>query len=300
MSEIILHHYPMSPFGQAMRMALTIKQMAWKSVEQPVICPKPELSVLTGGYERIPVLQIGADIFCDTDCITDALEAAKAEPSLYPAPTGRAGKLLALWGGASWFMPAVGTALGSNADMMDEAFWQDREVRFGMKKEAFLPAVPHLQGQFAAGGQALENALSDGRAFIGGDLPGHADCTLYACVAFAGLSGLQPSALGAHVAAWFDRLSAIGLGDDEDVWTTQQAIDHAKACQPMGGCTVDETMGFAAGQQVAIKTVSPDPATVHGTLVGLTAQRVSLARDTAEAGLVHVHFPLLGQLLTAA
>ena len=126
MSEIILHHYPMSPFGQAMRMALTIKQMAWKSVEQPVICPKPELSVLTGGYERIPVLQIGADIFCDTDCITDALETAKPTPSLYPAPSGRAAKLWALWAGASWFMPAVGTALGSNADMMDEAFWQDR------------------------------------------------------------------------------------------------------------------------------------------------------------------------------
>jgi hypothetical protein len=102
------------------------------------------------------------------------------------------------------------------------------------------------------------------------------------------------------VAAWFERLSAIGMGDCEEAWSTEQAIVHAKDCQPMDGCTVDETMGFRAGQPVAIKTESPDPATVHGTLVGLSAQRVSLARETAEAGLVHVHFPLLGQILTPA
>ena len=300
MSEVILHHYEMSPFGRAMRMALNIKQMPWKSVEQPVICPKPDLSALTGGYERIPVLQIGADIFCDTDCITDALEAHQGEPSLYPKPMGRSSKLIALWAGASWFMPAVGTALGSNPDLMDDAFWKDRETRFGMNKDTFLPAVPHLQGQFAAGGQALENALSDGRKFIGGDLPGHADCTLYACVAFAGLSGLAPSALGPHVAAWFDRLSVIGLGEPAQTWTTQQAIDHAKAHEPMGGCTVAEPMGFTAGQKVAVKTNSPDPATIEGSLVGLSPQRITLERQSEAAGLVHVHLPLLGQILMPA
>jgi glutathione S-transferase len=300
MSEVILHHYEMSPFGRAMRMALNIKQMAWKSVEQPVICPKPDLSALTGGYERIPVLQIGADIFCDTDCITDALEAHKSAPSLYPEPLGRTSKLIALWAGASWFMPAVGTAMSANPDMMDETFWKDRETRFGMKKSAFLPAIPHLQGQFAAGGQALENALADGRDFIAGDLPGHADCTLYACVAFAGLSGLAPSALGPHVAAWFDRLSAIGIGDGDEAWHPQQAIDHAKAHEPMGDVHVDPAMGFTAGQKVAVKTESPDPAIIVGILVGLNAQRITLERHSDAAGRVHVHLPLLGQILMPA
>ena len=29
---------------------------------------------MTGGYRRIPVLQIGADIYCDTQCILRELE----------------------------------------------------------------------------------------------------------------------------------------------------------------------------------------------------------------------------------
>ena len=40
---------------------LGFKGLAWKSVEQPPILPKPDLTPLTGGYRRIPVLQEGAD-----------------------------------------------------------------------------------------------------------------------------------------------------------------------------------------------------------------------------------------------
>ena len=32
----------------------------------PPIMPKPDVVALTGGYRRTPVLQVGADIFCDT------------------------------------------------------------------------------------------------------------------------------------------------------------------------------------------------------------------------------------------
>ena len=79
----------------SVRLALGLKGIPWKSVEAPMICPKPDLSALTGGYERIPVLQIGADIYCDTDCITQVLEAHQPAPSLYPAPLGKAGRMIA-------------------------------------------------------------------------------------------------------------------------------------------------------------------------------------------------------------
>jgi hypothetical protein len=49
--------------------ALGIKQLAWKSVIIPVLMPKPDLMPLTGGYRRTPVLQVGADIYCDTQLI---------------------------------------------------------------------------------------------------------------------------------------------------------------------------------------------------------------------------------------
>ena len=70
MHELILHHYPTSPFAEKTRLMLGFKQLSWRSVMIPPIMPKPDLTRLTGGYRKTPVLQIGADIYCDSavDC----------------------------------------------------------------------------------------------------------------------------------------------------------------------------------------------------------------------------------------
>ena len=68
MPEVILHHYELSPYAEKIRLALGRKSLAWRSVATPMVMPKPDHVELTGGYRRVPVLQIGADIFCDTHC----------------------------------------------------------------------------------------------------------------------------------------------------------------------------------------------------------------------------------------
>src|SRR5690242_3203911 len=73
MPELILHQYAMSPFSEKIRKVLAAKQLAWRAVDQPMWNPKPQLVPLTGGYRRIPVLQIGADVYCDTACILHEL-----------------------------------------------------------------------------------------------------------------------------------------------------------------------------------------------------------------------------------
>ncbi|MEO9469107.1 glutathione S-transferase family protein [Parasphingorhabdus sp.] len=299
MVEIILHHYENSPFGQAMRLALGLKGIAWKSVLQPDIAPKPKLSALTGGYERIPVLQIGSDIYCDTAIIVDTLEAHKPEPSLYPDPLGFAGRLIALWSGSSWFMPAVGTALGTDPTIVSEEFWEDRAKRFGMDRQKFLPAVPHLVGQFSAGAALVAEALEDGRDFVSGSQPGHADIMLYMNIRFVGFAGRKPADFGNKVAAWYERVDALGYGEFEE-WTGAQAIAHAQENEPAGQHVVAEGFGFAAGDIVAVKTETPDPAAVSGTLVGLDDRKIVIAREDDRAGQVHVHFPRLGQILMPA
>ena len=65
MQELILHHYPTSPFAEKIRLILGYKNLAWKSVVIPMIMPKPDVVALTGGYRKTPVLQIGADIYCE-------------------------------------------------------------------------------------------------------------------------------------------------------------------------------------------------------------------------------------------
>ena len=69
MSDVILHHYALSPFSEKVRRVLAYKQIPWRAVEQPIMAPKPDLRPLTAGYRRVPVMQIGADVYCDTAVI---------------------------------------------------------------------------------------------------------------------------------------------------------------------------------------------------------------------------------------
>jgi len=83
MPELILHHYPMSPFAEKIRRVLAYKRLPWKSVLIPAVMPKPDLITLTGGNRKTPMLQIGADIYCDSALICDTLEHLQPEPTLY-------------------------------------------------------------------------------------------------------------------------------------------------------------------------------------------------------------------------
>src|SRR5439155_381795 len=82
--DIILHHYWESPYAEKIRRILGFKRLAWRSVIIPMIMPKPDLTALTGGYRKTPVLQLGADIYCDTDLITGTIERLHPEPTLFP------------------------------------------------------------------------------------------------------------------------------------------------------------------------------------------------------------------------
>src|SRR5689334_14407100 len=107
MSDIIFHHYPNSPFSEKVRLIFGYKKLAWKSVMIPVIMPKPDLTALTGGYRRTPVLQIGADIYCDTALIADVLEKIAPTLSLYPAPIGGLARTFAQWADSTLFWTAI-------------------------------------------------------------------------------------------------------------------------------------------------------------------------------------------------
>jgi len=73
MNPLILHHYPVSPFAEKVRALLGFKKLAWQSVLIPMMMPKPDVVALTGGYRRTPILQIGADVYCDTALIARVL-----------------------------------------------------------------------------------------------------------------------------------------------------------------------------------------------------------------------------------
>jgi glutathione S-transferase len=125
MTDIILHHYETSPYSEKVRLGLGLKGLAWGSVEIPVIMPKPDLTALTGGYRKTPVLQIGADIYCDSQLIMRELERRHPTSSFYPAGHGAA-DALAWWAEKTTFSPAAGILFAKKPDALPEGFLEDR------------------------------------------------------------------------------------------------------------------------------------------------------------------------------
>src|SRR6202012_517845 len=148
MKQLILHHYPMSPFAEKIRLIFGFKNLHWSSVIIPNIMPKPDLTALTGGYRKAPALQIGADIYCDSQLIMRELERRHPSPSFYPAGRGAA-DALAWWAEKTTFSPAAGIKFAKAPDALPEGFLEDR-ARFSGRNidpATMMAAVPSLLDQ---------------------------------------------------------------------------------------------------------------------------------------------------------
>ena len=134
------------------------------------IMPRPDLMPMTGGYRRTPVMQIGADIYCDTQCIMRELERRFPQPSLLPG--GYAGLV---WGSAMWtdrmfFQSTVNLVFGSLADKVPAEFIADREKLRGAKFDVagMTAAIPQMRDQFRAHLAWIDAQLCDERIWLAG------------------------------------------------------------------------------------------------------------------------------------
>ena len=110
---IILHHFDASPFSEKIRAIFGFKGISWQSVRIPRIMPKPDLMPLTGGYRRTPVMQIGADVFCDTQIIIREIERRFPSPTLFPSGHAGVPWALALWTDRTLFQNTVNLVFGT-------------------------------------------------------------------------------------------------------------------------------------------------------------------------------------------
>src|SRR5262245_53195324 len=168
--DIILHHYWRSPYAEKIRRILGFKGLTWRSVEIPVIMPKPDLTALTGGYRKTPVMQLGADIYCDTDLIARVIERLHPEPTLFPDGGAALSWMLGAWQ-QELFLLAV-TTIGTSAPIMPPGFLEDRSkmVEGGFSLERILRDVPANRERLRAKLDVLE-ALLNGRPFVLGARP---------------------------------------------------------------------------------------------------------------------------------
>ena len=307
MNDIILHHYPFSTFSEKVRTALGLKGLAWRSVEIAGMPPRPLLSPLTGGYRRAPVMQVGADIFCDTQIILPALDRLHPAPSLYPAGSeGVAQGLGFAWERQMW-IPTIGVLVHYIGEHIPAEFLKDRKESYLMvdiSKEAMAPQFEqHVQ--FVRAQVAWLKRAVTARPFLFGDAPSAADLACWQTLfllrkncppdvdALLGLTDLLP---------WFDRIAALGHGTPTEM-SAEQAFDVARAAQPAPVTHLDpngDPGGLKAGSWVIVTPDDNARVPVQGTLVAASDAEIVIHRRDEQAGDLHIHFPRLGFDLVAA
>ena len=308
MSQVILHHYGLSPFSEKIRLALGIKGLAWGSVDIAPAPPRPLLTPLTGGYRRTPVLQVGADVFCDTNIILPALERLYPAPALYPAPFGALSHALSFnWERAVW-IPVIGVLVHFTGNLPPDFIRDRREgyLYIDISKDAMEPEfdlnVQRVRAQLAW----LKAALADGRKFLFGDTPSALDLGYYHPTSLIrknappaevdALLGLAP------IVPWYERITALGHGTPSEMGAEAAlAIAWDAAPAPVSHIAGDaDPSGLRPGSAV---TVTPDDnarVPVAGTLVAADAMEIIIHRHTSEAGDLHLHFPRAGFEMKAA
>jgi glutathione S-transferase len=295
---LLLHHYDASPFSEKIRVILGHKRLRWGAVEQPQIMPKPALLPLTGGYRRIPVLQVGADVWCDTQAIVRELERRHPTPTLYPDGSEATSHAWSLWADRLLFLPVVAVVFGEIGALVPQAFLDDRSKMMGGRDFGELPRqAPHAREQVRALVTTLEAQLADGRPWLLGDAFGLADAAVHHPLWFLRVAPDAAAALAefAHVGAWMARVADVGHGERVDVGTAD-ALAIARDARPLAAAGVDprEPNGLRAGQAV---TVTPDDYAfdpVAGELVASSGTEIAIRRRAPEVGEVVVHFPRLG------
>ena len=303
MSDLILHHYPTSPFAEKIRLILGNKQLAWEGVFIPMIMPKPDLTALTGGYRKTPVLQIGADIYCDTALICDVLEDLAPTPTIYPQAVQGAARIVAQWADSALFTVAMAYNFQPAgvaqvfADVPAEGVQAFVADRTAMRGGAARMSPTDATGTYKSYLQRINNMLHV-QDFLFGAQPCVADFAAYHPLwftqertpALAGILDATP-----EVKSWMARMKAIGHGTPGKC-TPEEALQTARSSIPVAlqGEDFQDEHGISLGSRVVIAADNFGLEPTEGELVVASRSIYTLRRTDDRAGTVHVHFPRVG------
>lgn len=298
--SLILHHYDFSNFAEKARLMLGFKDLPWRGVEIPPIAPKPKLTPLTGGYRRTPVLQDGADLWCDTNLIARELERRAPSPTFWPRATAGFDEALVRWAEQQFMRPTALYVSGINADHMPEGLHEDRAKLHGLPvpsieavRKAAIRNLQLVKPQIAW----LADMLADGRPYLLGAEPCIADFAAYHVVWFYRGRRIDCRAVFdpyPRLLAWRDRMAAIGHGRRTDI-DADTALAEARAAQPATPRPSGPQEGDPLpGQRARVRAADNARDWIEGEVSFIDAGEIVLLRRDPEVGDVAVHFPRIG------
>lgn len=255
-------------------------------------------------------MQIGADIYCDSQCIIRELERRYPTPSFMPTSDAGLMWCLSRYTDGELFSLAVKLVLGSAGSALPSDFAEDRGRLYlgedwaeGLKSAN--EQLPHLVAQLRAPLSWLNAQLSDGRSFLLGDKPAAIDAQMYHNIWFIrGRWSGGPAMLSEFpdLVRWEDNTRLIGHGTSKGM-AAEEAIETAKMAEPAteAGVASNEPQGLQVGQAVF---VTPDldggEQPVEGIVRYADSDTIAIERTASDVGTVCVHFPRAGYRVSTA
>lgn len=294
---ITLFHYDFSPYAEKIRCMLGYGRVDWDSYRVNSYPPRPAVDALTGGYLRIPVAQIGADIFCDSQVIAGEVAALAGDTTIGELSGSEEVRELARRAQDDMFfavfasssplkmLPKMLVGLGPKGFL---GFLKDRMAMVS-NSPVDLPSRKQSQLLVNSFLDDFESLLADD--FLSGDKPTAVDFCIYHPL-WALRDGVNPRPPKQHpkIMAWMDRMASFSKKPSKQL-TQQEVFENAKAPpRPLP----DSHDNNNIGKMVEIGPSDYRLETVKGELVAETEDRWILKRSTAELGDLHVHFPKQG------
>ena len=305
----ILHHYPASLFSEKIRVLFGYLRLEWQSVIIPPIMPRPLLMPLSGGYRKTPILQVGANVYCDTQIICRHLASLAGNETLY-AP-GFPAERVAQWADSELFRTVVAlnfreAALAAQMSQLSPdaiaAFQKDRAELSGGAPIVGVPpsaAAAHFQEYL----RSLESTLE--APYLFGEVPSIADFSVYHCLWFVAGNPVNVAMLAdwPRVQSYMARIKAFGHGKFREI-QAEDAFRQGQQASPRMPDDARVDAGLAgdllSGQSVGVAATDYGRNAIVGTLVKWTAGEIVIHRTDPEAGEVMVHFPNVGFSVSAA
>ncbi len=299
MSDLILHHYALSPFSEKIRAMLGYADLPWLSAITREMPPRPVMATLVGGYRKIPVAQSGADIFCDTATISTEIAIRSGRPELARQNCSEEVNqfishveldvfFASVLSSASWALNKKVLKTLSFIDLFK--FFGDR-IRMGRTASIRMVKPGEAPGILKQHLQDMEYRLQ--QDFLFGDTPNVADFAAYHSLWMVRDAGekkyVKPYP---KVNAWMDRIKAFGDGKRTEI-KSEDTLAIAKNHEPRP-ITEEEQQDDLIGAQVSIAPADYAQDATVGKLVGSSANRWIIARSDPAVGTVHVHFPKVG------
>ncbi|XOV83130.1 MAG: glutathione S-transferase family protein [bacterium] len=298
---IYLHHYPASLFSEKIRALLGYYELPWHSVEIPSIMPRPLLMPLSGGYRRTPVLQIGANVYCDSKIICKGLARHVGDDSLYSQ--GFAAHRTADWADSQLFKvtvalnfrpEALSVMMGQFSAEEAAAFAKDRAELSGDQPIASLtPAAAMAYLNHAL--DELDATLAGTGSFLLGDTPSIADFAVFHNLWFLNNNPVNAPLLQGfnHIQTWFQRIVDMGHGKPR-ASDGEAALTAARDAQPvLPALLMPANVDYEVGDRVTVTPVDYGRIPVDGKLVAASAEEIVIERPLDDST-VFVHFPQAG------